>query len=185
MEWFLLFIHLSTIFSFFNYLNIYGDLPFQFWNWSYFNGGTVHLKLEDQWYWWFGLTLPSPNYCSLNSQYGGYIFPDSVWTLNNPSAKGIHEEVNDPQNMQLNWKLKAFPGGLGNTYYWGTTTLSGIHCIVIFKTNTRSVLPKLFHAFSLIVVSWTEVRPKTNQWIWWKNLASIFGLFFKQLLNHV
>lgn len=36
------------IFFSFNYLNIYGGFPFQFWNWSYFNGGTVHLKLEDQ-----------------------------------------------------------------------------------------------------------------------------------------
>ena len=71
--------NLIPIFFFLYHLNIYRVCPFQFWNWSYINGGIVHLQEKDQWYYWFGLPLSYPSYCSLNSQYGGYIFLVAVF----------------------------------------------------------------------------------------------------------
>ena len=54
-------------------------------------------------------------------------------------------------------KVKGF--SWKSEFYWGMTILIGLHCIVIFKTNTRSVLPEFFRTFSVIIVSRTALNP--------------------------
>ena len=55
-------------------------------------------------------------------------------------------------------KVKGF--SWKSEFYWGMTTLIGLHCISIFKTNTRSVLPEFFRTFLVTIVSRTALNPR-------------------------
>lgn len=77
----------------------------------------------------------------------------NVWTIDIPTAMDIGDKINVPESVPL--KVKGF--SWKSEFYWGMTTLIGLHCIAFSKLT-----PDLFFLNSFAHFQWLFSRHWTT-----------------------